>query len=70
MCDKSFSESGACLGVQRCEEYILLQSERDRLSGVVKGMEEQGERNLEALRRAEAENARLRKFLDKTDVSI
>lgn len=72
-----YSESGACLGVQRCEEYVLLASDRDRLAGVVAGLEEQNARNIEALRRAEesaqfygnraglleAENARLREVL-------
>lgn len=65
MCNtQRYSESGKPCGVQRCEEYILIQSDRDRLAGVVLGMEEQSKRNLEALRRAEAENARLRGILE------
>ena len=31
MCEKKYSESGACLGVQRCEEYEALKQDRDAL---------------------------------------
>ena len=61
MCNPTESESGQLLTIQPCGWYLKLQSERDRLAGVVKGMEEQSKRTLEALRRAEAENAKLNK---------
>lgn len=31
MCGERYSESGACLGVTRCEEYEALKQERDAL---------------------------------------
>ena len=43
------SESGQLLTIQPCGWYLKLQSDRDHLAGVVKGMEEQNARNLEAL---------------------
>jgi len=44
-----YSESGACLGVQRCNEFVLIQSDRDHLASVVQGMEEQSKRNAKEL---------------------
>lgn len=64
MCNHTESESGQLLTIQPCGWYLKLQSERDRLAGVVKGMEEQNARDLEVLRRAEAEAARLREALE------
>lgn len=53
MCNEQrFSESGARLTPNRCADYITLASDRDRLAGVVAGMEEQNARNLDAMRRA------------------
>ena len=52
MC-KIYSESGAPIAAARCADFLLLQSDRDRLAGVVDGMGEQNARNLDALRRAE-----------------
>ena len=53
MCDATCSESGQLLTIKPCGWYLALQSDRDRLAGVVTGMEEQGQRNIDALRRAE-----------------
>lgn len=64
MCDPTESESGQLLTIKPCGWYLALKSDRDRLAGVVAGMEEQNARNLEALRRAEAENARLLESLE------
>lgn len=64
MCNRH-SESGQRIGHDPCAGFIALQSDRDRLAGVVQGMKEQGQRNLDALRRAEAENARLRESIKK-----
>lgn len=63
MCDATCSESGQLLTINPCGWYLKLASDRDRLAGVVQGMEEQNARNLEALRRAEEDNARLREAL-------
>ena len=61
MCNEQrFSESGAPIAPTRCAEFVLITSDRDRLAGVVAGMEEQNARNLDALRMAEAENESLR----------
>ena len=60
MCEATCSESGQLLTIKPCGWYLALQSDRDRLAGVVAGMEDQNARNLDALRWAEAENARLR----------
>ena len=46
-------------------ETARIRSDRDRLAGVVAGMDEQNARNLDTLRRAEAENAILRAALDR-----
>ncbi len=71
MCN-TYSESGKPCGVQRCEEYVLLASDRDRLAGVVQGMEEQGKRNAKELHwhnqrliEVMKERDALRKALDK-----
>lgn len=57
MCNENrFSESGAPIAPTRCKEYVALASDRDRLAGVVAGMEEQNARNLDAL---EQERVRL-----------
>ena len=67
MCNDQYSESGAPIAPTRCAEYLALASDRDRLAGVVAGMTEQGQRNLDTLRRAEVENARLREALIATE---
>lgn len=64
MCNAAASESGQLLTIQPCGWYLKLQSDRDRLAGVVKGMEEQNARNIEALKREEEEITRLRRALD------
>ena len=64
MCDATCSESGQLLTIKPCGWYVLLQSDRDRLAGVVAGMEEQGKRNLGALRRAEGQTIALQKQID------
>ena len=62
MCNTTtYSESGAPIAAARCADYIALRFDRDRLAGVVAGMEDQGQRNLDALRRAEAEVEKLNK---------
>lgn len=53
MCNPTESESGQLLTIKPCGWYLVLKSDRDRLAGVVAGMESQGQRNIEALRRAE-----------------
>lgn len=50
MCDPTESESGQLLTIKPCGWYLTLQSDRDRLAGVVVGMEEQNARNLDAMR--------------------
>lgn len=55
MCKPTESESGQLLTIKPCGWYLALKSDRDRLAGVVAGMEEQNARNLDALRRAEAD---------------
>lgn len=64
MCDPTESESGQLLTIKPCGWYLKLQSDRDRLAGVVKGLEEQSARNLDALRRTEAEVVRMREVLE------
>lgn len=61
MCEQVYSESGALTYIRGCKEFNLIVSDRDRLAGVVAGLEEQNARNLDALRRAEAECAKLNK---------
>ena len=63
MCNPTCSESGQLLTINPCGWYLAIKSDRDRLAGVVAGMEGQNARNLEALRRAEAENATLRALI-------
>jgi hypothetical protein len=72
MCDATCSESGQLLTIKPCGWYLKLQSDRDRLAGVVQGMEEQSKRNAKSLhwhnqRLVEVmqDNARLREALDK-----
>lgn len=62
MCDATCSESGQLLTIKPCGWYLALKSDRDRLAGVVAGMEEQNARNIEALWRAEDANAELRRY--------
>ena len=51
MCNENrFSESGAPIAAARCADFLLLRSDRDRLAGVVVGMDDQNARNMDALR--------------------
>ena len=64
MCNATCSESGKLRTIQPCGWYIKLQSERDRLAGVVKGMEDQSFREAEKLLKEQMENETLRQERD------
>jgi hypothetical protein len=71
MCIRSHSESGQPCGFEPCAAYINLLSEKSRLEGRCAGLEDGNQRNLESMKRQDAqmveilaENERLRQELD------
>lgn len=71
-CGATYSESGKPCGFEPCAEYVNLLSEKARLEGRCAGLEEGNMRNQEAIKRQDAqlakvlaENERLRQDRDR-----